>query len=259
MVDVVEDNERQQRLRLLNAKRQRDDAAREAAAELSDAELLEAVEGAEEHDIKHIGGAGAIPSGADRRANEGIGGVLEGAGAGTGATSDGSSSGAVEAGTRGGSSTILNNATATGASTDVEGQGSESGAKKRTTTQSGPKFHFTPATTNHASTSGASDHLFSRQNAVDESAEEGVPIDIDGANIVGTGRALNVDLIWSNNKPPQLIRRPARASGCIATSRIRTAAAADLIDENNADDNNGSTAPKKRRRLARKPTESGPN
>ena len=227
MLDVIEDIERHKRLRELNAKRERDDAAR-AAVELSDAELIGITEGDDGND-------GARGDGVVGGVHQGNGGVVGGGGAGSIASNNAATS----------SSTTTSNA----AAAKVKGKGSPVAYQEGSSTQ--PRFHFksaeakeNTAEANGAGTNGA----FARQNAIDESAQEAHPIDISGAIINGTESPLHVDLIWSNNKPPQLIRRPARAGVSVATRR----GVADAVDPASVD---AAALPQpKRRRMPRKPT-----
>ena len=224
MLDVIEDIERHRRLRELNAQREREDAAR-AAAELSDAELIDITEGDD----------GAVGGGVHGGVHQGNGGVVGRGGTGSVASNNAGTS----------ASTTTSNA----AADKVKGKGSPFAPQEGPATQ--PRFHFksaeakeNPAEANGGGTSPA----FTRQNAIDESAQEGRPIDISGASINGTETPLHVDLIWSNNKPPQLIRRPARAGVSVATRR----GVADAVDP--ADVDAAALPQPKRRRYTRKPT-----
>ena len=225
MLDVIEDIERHKRLRELNAKRERDDAAR-GAVELSDAELIDIAEGDD----------GAIGGGVVAGVHQGNGGVVGRGGAGSIASSNAATSS---------STTTTSNA----AAAKIQGEGSATAHKEGSATQ--PRFHIKPAQTkknNAEANGGGTSPAFTRQNAIDESAQEDHPIDISGASINGTESPLHVDLIWSNNKPPQLIRRPARAGGSVATRR----GVADAVDP--ADVDAAALPQPKRRRLPRKPT-----
>ena len=223
MLDVLEDIERHKRLRELNAIREREDAAARAAIELTDAELIDITEG----------DCGADGGGVVAGVHQGIGGVVGRGGAGSIASNN--------AGTSSSATTSIAPAA------QGKGKGSPIAHQEGSTTQ--PRFYFKPAEAKENPTeasSGGSTPAFARQNAVDESAQEDSPIDVTGASINGTESPVHVDLIWSNNKPPQLIRRPARAGGSVATRR----GVAEAVDVDGA----AAVVQPKRRRFPRKPT-----
>jgi hypothetical protein len=94
---------------------------------------------------------------------------------------------------------------------------------------------------------GATQPVFARQNAIDESCPETNPIDLEGAII----QELNADVIWTNNKPPKLIRRPVRASGRVSVAR----SVAGTFDVGAENDSEAAAAPQpKRCRASAKPT-----
>ena len=228
MLDVLEEIGRSERLRKLDAEREYKGTAR-AALELSDAELLDICDGGD-----HSAG-GAIGSGAAAGALQGIRGVLEPAG------SAGSSS-AINV-----SASSCSNGTAVNF-VKVEGEGSATANKEGPAAEPCAQFQFRSSEAKENFTEAASGAIrpaFARENGVDESAQAYSPINIDGATINGTDSPLHVDLIWSNNKPPQLIHRPARSSSSVAPRRA-------AVEED------GAPAPvqPKRRRLARKQTKS---